>query len=126
MGINVVWHDAEETIIRWDFEREWDWVDFHNAFKRALELSESVDRRVDVIPYVGDTDKVPPGLLTHFKSIENRMPDNVGMIIVTGAPTLTKVIIQTFNRLYRIKRWTTASTMDDALNMITESRKVER
>lgn len=125
MGITVDWYDADETIIQWHFKNPWDWGDFHNAFKRSLELSESTDRRIDVIPYVGETSNIPPGLLTHFKAIENRMPNHVGMIIVTGAPKLTNMIIQTFNRLYRIKRWTTAATFEDALNMIAESRKVE-
>lgn len=125
MGIHVVWDDAEQSIIRWNFDAEWDWNDFHQAFKSALELSLSVNRRVDVIPYVGETPKVPPGMMSHFKSIENKMPDNVGLIIVTGAPMLTNVVIEMFTRIYRAKKWTTASNLEAAYQMIAESRKVE-
>lgn len=122
MGIQVVWDDAARTIIRWDFDPEWTWDDFHAAFQREAELSASVGYRVDVIPDTTRSNIANMGMLTEFRRIASKSPPNTGLIVITGGNRFANTIIQTFKRVYRIAHWKTAATLDEARRIIQADR----
>ena len=123
MGINVLWDDERQSIIRWDFEANWDWSEFRKAFEISLEMANSVEHRIDVIPDTSNTEYMPPGALAQFKHISDNVPDNTHLIIITGGNTLTNIMIQTFAKIWRISTWRTAKTLAEAHEIISQNRR---
>ena len=123
MGIQVVWDDEGRSIIRWEFQATWDWDDFQRACDRSLEMARSVDYRIDVISYTSDTEKLPPGTLTHFKRVYDEHPENTHLIVITGGNVFVNSAIKMASRVYRIPSWRTAKTLEEARDTITQDRQ---
>jgi len=124
MGIQVVWDDVEQTIIRWDFGTEWDWNDFWDAFAESIRIGEDYTKRVDVMPNVTQTKRLPIGALGAFKSADAKLPDFVKLVVVAGSDSMTRLMIKTFAQINRIDSWRTASTLDEARAIIQSDRKL--
>ena len=122
MGIGVVWDDEQQSIIRWDFEANWDWSEFREAFEISLEMASGVEYRIDIIPYTANTEYMPPGALSQFKRISDNVPDNTHLIVITGGDILANVMIQTFAKIWRASTWRTARTLEEARDIITQDR----
>ena len=123
MSIHVVWDDAERSIVRWDFEQDWDWNDFWEAFAESIRIGEGYTRRVDVIPNVTATKRLPIGALGAFKSADAKLPDFVKLVVVAGSDSMTRTIIRTFAQINHIDSWRTATTLDEARALILRDRK---
>ena len=123
MGIHAVWDDAEQSIIRWDFDPEWDWNDFWAAFAESVRLGEGSPHRVDVIPNVTNTKQLPIGALGAFKSVDSRMPEFTKLVVVAGPNTITSLMIKTFAQINRIQSWRTATTLEEARTIIMRDRQ---
>ena len=126
MSIQVAWDDAEQSIIRWDFDAEWDWNDFWDAFAESLRISEGYARRVDVIPNVTRTKRLPIGALGAFKSIDSRLPDNTKLVVVTGADSIARTMVKMFAQINRIDSWRTATTVEEARATIHKDRELDK
>ena len=125
MGIQVVWDDAEQTIIRWDFDPEWDWNDYWEAFSESIRIGEGYTKRVDVIPNITRTKRLPIGALGAFKSVDTRLPDFVKLVVVAGSNSMTRMMIKTFAQINRIDSWRTAITLEEARAIIAEDRQTQ-
>jgi len=125
MGIDIVWDDPDQTIVRWDFGREWTRADFKNAFNTTLQMARSVDGRIDVIPFIRHTPTVPQGILSDFGHIDRYISPNVGLVVVTGGNTFGQLLIDTFKRIYKVENWITAPTLEDARRVIHADRVKE-
>ena len=123
MAIHVMWDDAEQSIIRWDFDPEWDWNDFWEAFAESIRMGEGFTRRVDVIPNVTNTKRLLIGALGAFKSADSKLPDFVKFIVVARSDSITRTIIKTFAQINRIDSWRTATTVDEARALIMDDRQ---
>ena len=123
MGIHVEWDDVEQTIIRWDFEPQWDWNDFWAAFDSSIKLAGSSTYRMDVIPNVINSKRLPIGALGAFKSIDTKLPEFTKLVVVAGPDSMTSVMIKTFAQINRIESWRTAKTLDEARVIIHKDRQ---
>lgn len=123
MTIHVVWDDAEQSIMRWDFDPEWDWSDFWSAFTESVHMTEDYTRRVDVIPNVTNTKRLPIGALGAFKTIDTKMPDFTKLVVIAGPDSITRTIIKTFAQINRIDSWRTATTVEEARALIIRDRQ---
>jgi len=122
MAINVVWDDDLQTILRWDFEQDWTWEDFHAAFDQSVKIAGSKKERVDVIPYLAQSKLVPPNTLMQFNRVSRLSPPNTNLIVITGGTTLVNAMISMFRSVYRVNTWRTAATLEDARAIITQDR----
>jgi hypothetical protein len=123
MGIQVVWDDVGQTIIRWDFDKEWDWNDFWAAFDSSIRMAGSSTYRMDVIPNVTNSKRLPIGALGAFKSIDTKLPEFTKLVVVAGPDSITSVMIKTFAQINRIDSWRTAKTVDEARVIILKDRQ---
>jgi hypothetical protein len=102
MPINFVWDDDEQSIIRWDFSDPWNWDEFRAAFEQSVEIGGNIGRRVDVIPYVGNSKMpVPTGAIGEFSRIARRTPPNTALIVITGGNAFANAVISVFTKIYR-------------------------
>lgn len=123
MGIHVEWDDVEQTIIRWGFEPQWDWNDFWAAFDHSIRMAGSSTYRMDVIPNVINSKRLPIGALGAFKSIDTKLPEFTKLVVVAGPDSITSVMIKTFAQINRIESWRTAKTLDEARVIIHRDRQ---
>ncbi len=123
MAIHVVWDDSAHSIIRWDFDQEWDWNDFWQAFDTSLEFGIGSPHRVDVIPNVTQTKRLPIGALGAFKTVDARLPEFVRLVVVAGQDSMTRLMIKTFAQINGIDSWRTALTLDEARAIIIKDRQ---
>lgn len=122
MGIEVVWDDPDQTIIRWNFQVNWRWADFHAAFEQSLVMGEAVQRRIDLIPFTGMVVGIPVGVLGEFQRLQRQFPPNTCLIVVTGGNRFTNTVIETFAHQNHIFNWRTALTLDEARAIIAADR----
>ncbi len=122
MGIQVVWDDVEQSVIRWDFGKEWDWNDFWEAFAESMRMGEGYTRRVDIIPNITNTNVLPIGALGAFKTVDTKLPDFVRLVVIAGTDSMTRLMIKTFSQLNGIQTWRTAATLGEARAIILKDR----
>ncbi len=100
MPINITWEDAEHTIVRFDFDGAWNWLDFRAAID-ASQANSRDERIYYVIVNLIDA-PVPQDMLTIGRHATTLSTHNVSAIfLVTGKNALLKTIGHTFNALYK-------------------------
>lgn len=126
MGIQVVWDDEAQTIIRWDFDEKWSWDDFHAAFRVSLEMGKGISHRLDVIPNSTKAPQMPLGALSELRRLDSQMPATVKLIVVAGTSPFVRSMIELFGKIYRVQSWHTAKTVNDAREYIYKDRAREK
>jgi hypothetical protein len=125
MGINVVWYDAEKTIIVWKFEGDWDWRDYHAAINTAVVMIKSVDHIVDSVMDLQHNRSLPPNALMQGKRWFVIAPPNFGLTVVAGGSGLIRGIATTIASLYKrfSDRILMTATVEDAIKIILEKKQ---
>jgi len=99
MGIKVNWDNKEQTIIRYDFEGNWNWHDFDQAVERSFTMTESVSHLVHVIMNFQKSKSTPDGAILYLKRKLAALPSNRGQIAIVGN---CKTLETSLNMLARI------------------------
>ena len=82
MGIEIVWDDPEETIIRYIFDTNWTWDDFYTARDHAYRLIDIRQVRVAVIFDIPPDMRLPSNMLTNSKNALERRHANTHAIVI--------------------------------------------
>ena|SRR5688572_29295682 len=120
MPIEVVWDNAEQTVLRFDYSTPWTWEDLRHAVQTASDMSRDMQRVVSVINDVSHASALPDGALVTFRGIARVTPDNTGLIVVAGGGMLVDAMISMFRRLSgsQAANWRTAKSLDEARAMV--------
>lgn len=102
MGIQVVWDDDEQTIVRFIYSETWDWQTFRNAIVDGNVLMDDVTHPVVSIVDMSATSYVPPGSISHIKwAVEySGNHNNSRKVIFVRANTLYQVIVEAVKQSY--------------------------
>jgi hypothetical protein len=127
MGIKVAWDDPENRIIRYDLEGMWNWEDYRDAVSQSAQMMQSVNYPVGIIAnFTADT-MLPKGSDVRKTSAVpqskmNTMPENMGVVVITGGYGFVEVMINGFCKLYnRVERkFVVANTLDEARRLVGE------
>lgn len=107
MGINVVWDNDEQTIIRYEFNGRWTWNDLFAALDKVQEMSTSVEHRVDAIIDLSRADLMPAGAFFSFDGRKNaqklasKADAARGLIAIAGANSFIRSIYDAFRSFNR-------------------------
>ena len=120
MSISVQWDNPEQTIVRWDFDREWTWEMFQEAQYTSNQLIQSVRHRVDIIGDVRRSPSLPHNPLFKYNVFQRNTPENAGLIVLIGVSGFVKSMVLLFDRVYRFRGLgiTFADTLDEARAML--------
>jgi hypothetical protein len=112
------------NILRMRFETHWTWLDFQTVVREAVELSKPTGRRVDVIADVSEGLTVPEGAISQFGTIDRLLPDELGLIVVTGGGTFQNMLIELFRKVKPLQGeyWRTAKNLEQARAIIAADR----
>jgi len=124
MSVRAYWQDETKTIVRYDFDGEWDWNELYTAYYEAIAMEKSVEHRVDVILDMRRGGRIPGNVLLHVKNFSDRQPPNIGLsVIVTEnafVHSLYKVGAKFYSKIGYYFR--VATTLEAADSMIATDR----
>ncbi|MBZ0277988.1 MAG: hypothetical protein K8I60_17710 [Anaerolineae bacterium] len=127
MGINVIWDDPEHYMIRWLFDKEWSWKDFHAAVDLSAEMADERAHTVDLILDFTHTHLIPPGV-SSFAHIQRGMrvaTDQGGYVVLAGGDTFTITLAKIFCSVYKQlgESLKVTSSVDAARHLIRSVRQ---
>jgi hypothetical protein len=127
MGVTVTWDDNTYTILRYDLTGLWTWDDYCLAVDKGAAMLEMIQHPVAVIANFRADTMVPRSITTpETKSApvkrQNVLPENIGLIVVTGGAAFVEVMVSGFCRAYqRFERnLLVASSLDEARKLIVD------
>ncbi|MBE0689615.1 MAG: hypothetical protein IH587_05775 [Anaerolineae bacterium] len=82
MGIAVQWDNAEQTVIRWDFEQAWSWDEFADSARVSSAMIASKTIAVNVILNIVGTRSPYGKITTHHRSAFEYIPSNIGVLML--------------------------------------------
>ncbi|MFN8373769.1 MAG: hypothetical protein U0694_12955 [Anaerolineae bacterium] len=122
MNVHVSWDDAEQTIIRYDFDGNWTWDEFHAAAHEAYAMTRSVEHRVHTISYFRPGAMIPPDALVQFRLAMSNAPANRGVTVIVGGSRFTRTLVEVFSKINRTlgERLKLAHSLEEARQIISE------
>lgn len=98
--IDVNWDEKDKSIIRMAITGDWTWEEYHDGTHQVSEMMNDVDYRVDVVMEMGEAGPLPMSAASlHLKSGLERMPDNHGVTVIVEADKLTRMVIESLDRV---------------------------
>jgi hypothetical protein len=125
MGIDVDWHDAEETIIVWKFESTWTWDDYHDAVAAGERMGNSKpNMRIDQIMDLTGNRTFPRNIAKNIQQGQTKEDPNRDYVIVIVGNHLVKGIVdlvRTFSNKHGA-HYLSARTVTEARTLIAQRR----
>jgi len=125
MGITVQWDNDEQTVIRYDFTNNWNWVEFQERVKEVFAMTASVDHTVDTISNFLPGANIPKDAFFQFRRAMVNAPKNRGITVIVGASLLIQTLVKVFSRIYTSlgERLILADSLEQARTALDERRK---
>ena len=125
MPIRVYWEDADQTIVRYDFEGRWTWDELYAAYYEAIAMEHSVAQRVDIILDMRTSGIIPANALLHMKNFSEKQPPNVGISIFVTSNAFVTSLYNTAIKFYAkiAFYFRLVKTLDQAHAMIVDTRR---
>jgi hypothetical protein len=126
-GIQLSWHDEAHSILRADFELDWDWLELVETYDRIIALIHAVaPRRVDLILFNRSKGfRLPVGNpWPAVRRLAASIPSNAGIQIQVGG-TRESIIFQNMQRHFSTDaaaRTYFADTLEEAITLIDAAR----
>lgn len=100
MPVQVVWDNADKTIMRFIYSGSWTWEEYHDAISALQTLIQGVTHTVHMIVDMSGGIWTPPGsFIDHMNQEKRRMPPNMGMTVIVGRSLMLKVIFNVMNSI---------------------------
>ncbi|NWF70281.1 MAG: hypothetical protein HXY40_14440 [Chloroflexi bacterium] len=100
MGIRVVWDNSEQTIVRFDFEAKWNFLDFDYVIHECISMMRKVSHRVDVLINIGESGPLAVGAVLETRDLRETLPSNFGVMVFAGNPVYGSAIASVLTRVY--------------------------
>jgi hypothetical protein len=125
MGVQAVWDNEQQTIIRYDLSGKWTWDEFFTAYETAKAMLNASPHVVHFILNPTDAASrrhLPPGIVSRIGNTARTKLPNAGITVAIGSSNVVRSIISAAARLYpRIsKQYQFADTLDEARAIIAE------
>ncbi len=126
MNINVCWNDSEKTAIRYDLCGSWAWGDFETANLRAYEMIVAVNHRVSIVLNLENSLELPSQALMPFRRMLAYAPDNLDLVIVSGADENEERIIRLLTQFDSMlsTRITLSHSLETAQRLVIDFHRV--
>jgi hypothetical protein len=102
VGLEVVWDNNEQTVVRFIFEGNWTWEDFHTAIKIGTVMMDTVSHSVISIIDLRASKFLPANPMRHLRQMVSdcRKHNNASMIVFIGADDFVQAICYATRRIY--------------------------
>lgn len=94
MSVQVVWDDAQQTIIRYIFDGAWTWNEVAQGIAVSNAWLEAAPgRTIDFIYDLRASQGLPDGALAFLRKYVNKVHEGTGRQVVVGTSKSTMVMI---------------------------------
>lgn len=126
MGITISWDNAEQTVIRWDFEQGWTWDDYREAALETNAMIESVGYTVGLLRNVNNS--APPqggNVLSQWQRTLVQAPSNMGPLVMVDANTFLNMMSMVFSQVQnrKGKQLLTAPSLEEGRALLAEAMR---
>jgi hypothetical protein len=125
MPVQVVWDDAQQTIIRTEVKGIWTWEEYHEGTQQVFAMMAEVDH--DVVGIINTRDpksSLPKGNpIPHFNSTARRFADYPDLLIINVNPNgFMRAISGLFMRLQpsMSDQYRQTTSLDDARALLRD------
>jgi hypothetical protein len=124
MPITLAWDNDDKTILRWDFEGDWNWNLVKETLGKSVAMRQTVGHDVALIFDMRDAAPLRAGALHQTAENLAAAPEGRQVLIVVGQGTFMQAMVAIFQKVYptmknEIKH---AATLDEARALIKEIR----
>lgn len=100
MAIKVSWDSADQTVVRFDFEGKWNFLDFDYAVNESISLMKKVQHRVDWLMNLDAGGPLAAGAVLEARELREPLPEHHGAIIFAGNAMFARGIATILSRVY--------------------------
>ena len=100
MGVSVSWDNPDQTIIRFEFDGEWNWDELYAASDQATEMLDNSEHTVDFIMDIRRAKKIPNDLMSHAERLASGKHPRRGLMVVVGANKLLRTLSGGIRKLF--------------------------
>ncbi len=120
MGVQVVWDNDERTIVRYIFDKHWQWDDFFAAVETSLAMIDSVPNHVGTIFETALGMTIPKDVITHARKIISRRHERTVIIVIVAPGLYLRTLMQIATKLSHeiAQRVQAVTTIDEAREII--------
>jgi hypothetical protein len=126
MGIEVIWDNPEQTIIRYIFDAKWTWHDLLAAVDQSDAMLNEAGHVCHFIYDIRLSTAIPDGALTYLKRFVGKKRANTGVQVLLGseksrALNLAEALMGILQKVYR-PDWglVFAESLDEAHRRLAE------
>lgn len=104
MSIQVTWTNPTQSVLRYQFPRQWDWNDFEHALEVGFNQIESVSHSVTAVFDLTQAQNVPDGAMIYWRKMMRVLPANQKELVFITTSFSVQTAIQLFldiNKRYR-------------------------
>lgn len=130
MGVQIIWDDAEQTVLRYDIAGDWTWDDLKQGRQQVFQILDSAvnDRIYAIVHFVEGKISIPNGGMQHFKELIRYGHPKAGLTVIVGASWLMKSAAGTFKNAYtaftgRRVNFEYADSLDAARQIIAADKR---
>lgn len=130
MSVNIVWDDAEQTILRYDIGRQWTWDELRAGREDVFQIMDSAqsDRIYAIIHFKEHKINLPDGGLQRFREFIGYSHPKAALTIIVGANRLMKSVAGTMKSAYtrftgRSVDFAYADSLDEARHIIADDKR---
>lgn len=124
MPITIKPFNEARDIYLYEFDGNWTWDEIYKGLVDYKESIKGTTQRIDNIIDFRQSNGIPNGAITHLKAIANSRPEQTYLAVFVTDNRFARMILEIAARLNTTinEKYKLASTMEEALAMIEESR----
>lgn len=116
------WLDDRETVLMVSSGTLWDWSDFHDSIVRVQAIIRRKPHTVDVILDLRHARPPDCNIVAHLRRAYANIPANNGVNVIVGAGGFVEAVLSVMSRVVAKYQLDYASTIEDAVEIITDRR----
>lgn len=93
MSIMVNLDNNQSSILRFKFEKSWNWNDWYNAESKSMKLIEESDQPVDIVMDLSQAGAKPHNIISQISMLLRQYPPNLNRIYFVGADSVIQKLI---------------------------------
>jgi hypothetical protein len=94
MGIQLVWGNEEQTVLRHIYDSTWTIRNYFQATDDSQPFLLAANHPVDIIIDMRFSNRPPFGLLPVYTTIERQLPPNQRLVVIVQANTIMRMYNQ--------------------------------
>ena len=104
MAVEVIWGNAEKTLVIYRFEGAWTWEEFFAGERESRRLLSTVEHKVNLLlNFLPSTIRLPDNAVANFRRAAQTIHPNRGNILIVNRHThLAQMVVNILRNFSRI------------------------